>query len=73
LENYDSFDDKFKLRIKFEKTSNDTFLKKYVKEPITLYNEEDALYYILVLERNNFKFIAYVEIGLDYPTRFLNY
>lgn len=70
LENYDSHDDNFKLVIKFEKSSDDTYIKKYVKEPITLYNDEDALYYVLVLERNNYKFIAYIEVGLDYPNRY---
>ena len=69
MENYDSIEENFKITTKFEMNHEDNFIKKYVKEPITHYNEEDAVYYILILERNNYKFISFIEIGFDYPNR----
>lgn len=67
----DCFDKGFKLVTKIEKKEGEeeTLVKKYLKEPITKYNEEDAIYYAIVLEKNNFKFVSYIEIGLDYPAR----
>jgi hypothetical protein len=43
--------------------------KRYIKIPVTKYNEEDAQYYLAIFERKNYKFKAFIEIGYDYPER----
>lgn len=67
---YNSNEEEFKFSEKYQLNSDGSYTKIYIKEPLTYYNENEAFYYILVLERNNFKMISYIEIGFDYPIRY---
>jgi hypothetical protein len=52
-----------------EKSDDNRYYMKYVKVPLTTYAEEEAFYCRINFERKNYKIIAYVEIGFDYPKR----
>ena len=53
----------------FETNSEGNYVKKYVKVPCSIYNEDEALYFKFVFERKSIRVNAYVEIGFDYPLK----
>jgi len=64
---FETSEENVKITYKFEKNSDDNYIKRYIKIPITKYTEEEAIYYKLEMERNSFIFVALIEIGYDYP------
>ena len=53
----------------FETNSDGNYVKRYVKVPCSIYNEDEALYYKFVFERKSIRVNAYAEIGFDYPLK----
>jgi hypothetical protein len=62
-------DDEYIVSSIFEKDTEGNSFKRYIKMPVTKYNDEEAQYFLAIFERKGYKFKAYIEIGYDYPER----
>ena len=53
----------------FEQDEDGNYFKKFVKVPIINFEDDECIYLKILLNRQNYKLIAYVEIGFDYPSK----
>lgn len=70
MNEYELNDDNFKLVSTYQKDEDGNYYKKYVKVPLSIYAEEEAIYLCIIFEAGGLKFNTYVEIGYNYPFRY---
>lgn len=61
--------DDYRVISVFEKDEEDNYFKRYVKVPISSYEEDECIYLKVTIMRNGLTLNLYIEVGFDYPIK----
>ena len=54
-----------------DKDEDGNLFKRYIKKPTIEYAEDEAIYYLISFERKNLNIYSYLQIGYDYPKKYI--